>query len=57
MEIRGGRAAEVLLVEDSEDDVFLTRKSFENAKLAVNLHHVENGMEGKDGPRLVGGGY
>jgi CheY-like chemotaxis protein len=45
METRGGRPAEVLLVEDSEDDVILTRKSFEYAKLAVNLHHVENGKE------------
>ncbi|HUS39649.1 MAG: response regulator [Pirellulales bacterium] len=45
METRGGRPAEVLLVEDSEDDVFLTRKTFENAKLAVNLHHVENGKK------------
>jgi CheY-like chemotaxis protein len=45
MEARGGRPAEILLVEDSEDDVFLTRKSFENAKLAVNLHHVEHGKK------------
>jgi CheY-like chemotaxis protein len=40
-----GRLAEVLLVEDNEDDVVLTRRGFERAKLMVNLHHVENGYE------------
>ena len=38
-----GRPAEVLLVEDNENDVFITRRGFKEAKLAVNLHHVENG--------------
>jgi CheY-like chemotaxis protein len=37
------RVAEILLVEDSEDDVFLTQQAFEAASLRVNLHHVENG--------------
>lgn len=37
------RVAEILLVEDSEDDVFLTQEAFEAASLRVNLHHVENG--------------
>ncbi len=37
------RVAEILLVEDNEDDVFLTREAFEAASLRVNLHHVENG--------------
>ena len=45
METRDGRPAEVLLVEDNLDDVFLTRKGFEYAKLSVNLHHVENGEQ------------
>ena len=40
-----GRPAEVLLVEDNDNDVFITRKGFEEAKLALNLHHVENGQE------------
>ena len=40
-----GRPAEILLVEDNEDDVLITRKGFEYAKLAVNLHHVENGKQ------------
>ena len=37
------RVAEILLVEDNEDDVFLTREAFEAASLRVNLHHVNNG--------------
>lgn len=37
------RVAEILLVEDSEDDVFLTREAFEAASLRVNLSHVDNG--------------
>ncbi len=40
-----GRPAEVLLVEDNDNDMFITRKGFEEAKLALNLHHVENGQE------------
>ncbi|WP_013629236.1 response regulator [Rubinisphaera brasiliensis] len=40
-----GRPAEILLVEDDENDVFITRRGFQAAKLAVNLHHVENGKE------------
>ncbi len=37
------RVAEILLVEDNEDDVFLTREAFDVARLRVNLHHVDNG--------------
>lgn len=37
------RVAEILLVEDNEDDVFLTRAAFEANALRVNLHHVDNG--------------
>lgn len=40
-----GRAAEILLVEDSAVDFKLTCKAFERERLAVNLHHVENGEE------------
>lgn len=39
------RPAEILLVEDNENDVFLTRKAFERAKLAVNLHLAKDGEE------------
>ena len=41
--IAGSRMAEILLVEDNEDDVFLTREAFEAASLRVSLHHVDNG--------------
>jgi two-component system response regulator len=43
MNATGSRPAEVLLVEDNDNDVFITRRGFEEAKLAVNLHHVEHG--------------
>lgn len=43
--LSGARFAEVLLVEDNEDDVFFTRESFRRSKLAVNLHHVDDGVE------------
>lgn len=41
--IANTRVAEILLVEDNEDDAFLTREAFEVARMRVNLHHVENG--------------
>ena len=40
-----GRPAEILLVEDSDDDVELTKLGFQRAKFAVRLHHVSNGEE------------
>lgn len=40
-----GRGAEVLLVEDNDNDVELMRLGFKQAKFAVNLHHVSNGEE------------
>ena len=45
MKTASGRPAEVLLVEDDENDVLITRKGFEEAKLTLNLHHVEYGKE------------
>lgn len=41
--IGDSRVAEILLVEDNEDDVFLTREAFDAASLRVNLNHVDNG--------------
>ncbi|MEO6017078.1 MAG: response regulator [Polaromonas sp.] len=41
--IAESRIAEILLVEDNDDDVFLTREAFSAAKLRVNLQHVNNG--------------
>ncbi len=40
-----GRVMELLLVEDNEDDVELTRLGFEKAKLILHLHRVENGEQ------------
>ena len=40
-----GRPAEILLVEDNDNDVELMRIGFRRAKFAVNLHHVANGEE------------
>lgn len=39
------RFAEILLVEDNEDDVLLTREGLKRAKVAVHLQHVENGAD------------
>jgi CheY-like chemotaxis protein len=38
-----GRSAEILLVDDNDDDVYLTRRAFKGTALPVNLHHVDNG--------------
>jgi CheY-like chemotaxis protein len=44
--LRGpGRSAEVLLVEDNDNDVELTSIGFEQSKFSVNLSHVGNGEE------------
>ncbi len=40
-----GRPAVILLAEDNDNDVELTKISFRRAKLAVDLHHVANGEE------------
>jgi CheY-like chemotaxis protein len=37
------RSAEILLVDDNDDDVFLTRRAFRGSRIPVNLHHVDNG--------------
>jgi len=38
-------AIEILLVEDDQDDVFLTKKAFEQQKVANNLHIVNDGVD------------
>lgn len=40
-----GRPAEILLAEDNDNDVELTRMSFRKSKLAINLHVVRDGEE------------
>jgi two-component system response regulator len=37
--------AEILLVEDSPSDVLMTREALQSAKVANNLHVVEDGVE------------
>ena len=37
------RTAEILLVDDNEDDVFTTREDFDAARVRVNLQHADNG--------------
>jgi two-component system response regulator len=39
------RPAEILLVEDNENDVILTRRAFKDAELAIKLHHVQDGEQ------------
>jgi two-component system response regulator len=45
IELDNGRIAQILLVEDNENDVILTQEGFEMARLSVGLHHVWNGKE------------
>ena len=40
----GSRPAEILLAEDNENDVILTREGFRRSKLLVNLHSVRDGV-------------
>jgi two-component system response regulator len=53
-QLKSGRPAEVLLVEDSDNDAELTRIGFGLAGFAVNLHHVANGEECMDFLRKQG---
>lgn len=39
------RPAEILLVEDNEDYVYLAQRAFGKAKLPANLHHVNDGKK------------
>lgn len=41
--VKRSRPAVVLLAEDNESDFVLTKKAFERAHLALDLHRVENG--------------
>ena len=43
--LAGGRLPEILLVEDNDNDVELTRQGFKLAKLSAKLHHARNGEE------------
>lgn len=39
------RSFEVLLVEDNDDDVVLTRRAFQQTEYNISVTHVENGVE------------
>ena len=39
------RQAEILLVEDNENDLELTRIGLKKSKLLLNLHHAKDGVE------------
>ena len=39
------RPAEILLVEDNDNDVELTRLGFDRSKQSINLHHVKDGEQ------------
>jgi two-component system response regulator len=45
---RPGKSAEILLVEDNEDDVFLTKMAFEDSQFDSELHVVNDGEEALD---------
>ncbi|MGE3166810.1 MAG: response regulator [Planctomycetota bacterium] len=42
---QAGKPAQILLVDDNFDDVFLARRGFERSRFAVDIHHVVNGAE------------
>jgi len=48
MQIAGARAARLLLVEDNPDDVDITRRAFERAKIGNPLTVVEDGQAALD---------
>jgi len=43
--LNGTRPAEILLAEDNDNDVELTRTAFQKSRLLVNMHHVKDGEE------------
>lgn len=47
-QIGGGRIARILLVEDNPDDVEITRRAFERAKIANPLSVVGDGQDALD---------
>jgi CheY-like chemotaxis protein len=45
---------EILLVEDDQDDVFLTKKAFDQQKVTNNLHIVRDGIDAMEFLRREG---
>lgn len=46
--IKSEKLAEILLVEDNEGDILLTKEAFEEAKFRNDLHVVKDGEEALD---------
>ena len=44
----GGRPVEILLVEDNEDDVLLTREALKEGKIWANLNVASDGLQALD---------
>jgi CheY-like chemotaxis protein len=42
--LSNSRPAEILLAEDNDNDVELTRQGFKRCKMLLNLHHVKDGV-------------
>jgi CheY-like chemotaxis protein len=45
METTHAEPVEILLVEDDQDDIFLTKKAFEQQNVLNNLHVVRDGVD------------
>ena len=45
LQLSSSRPAVILLVEDNDNDVELSREGFKKSKLVINLHHVKDGEE------------
>jgi two-component system, chemotaxis family, response regulator Rcp1 len=43
--LTNSRPAEILLAEDNDNDVELTRQGFKRCKMLLNLHEVKDGVE------------
>ena len=48
METTHAEPVEILLVEDDQDDIFLTKKAFEQQNVLNNLHVVRDGVDAMD---------
>lgn len=45
MQTTNAEPVEILLVEDDQDDIFLTKKAFEKQSVINNLHVVQDGVD------------
>jgi CheY-like chemotaxis protein len=54
MNATDAEVVEILLVEDDQDDIFLTKKAFEQQQVMNNLHIVKDGTDAMDFLRQEG---